>query len=329
VTAKTIRTESREVWPFAHADTVFDTCALRLVSTEEFDAGRNAFALDDNRLDDAIEYEFQLDVDASALASSVRLDAKEIDVALILENDDGKRRSVLHRQPLMKLSRKLEGKIRPEEYSRRRLVLRLVAVLKSGRKANGNRDSAWRVGSVLAQRVFSLGPAPDTLFKVHWSPFAERTWEKDALSYVEVRDESLLGSDVEVDEVVQVHLNSDLPLLVAVWKIGATRDIRYGPFAASLRPLVAAEIVHEIALVVARHVAKLRESDAEFDLESMDPASLAAKVLGGLSRAIETPKEALYQEAIENPARLRVRIQHAVGVGRGFSRAVLERWEQP
>lgn len=328
MTTRTIRTETREVWPFAYSETAFERSALRLVSTEEFDDGRNVFALEDDRLDEDIEYEFKLDVDGAALARSVRLELKSIDVALVMENDDGKRRTVLHRHPLSKVPRSFEGTIRAQDYSRRRLVLRLVALLNSEGKHDVTDGVASRQGSVLAQRAFAIGPAPDTLFKVHWSPFGERGWDKDAMSYVEVRDESLLGADVEVDEVAQVHLNSDLPLLVAIWKIGATRDTRYGRFATSVRPMVAAEILHEFALIVGRHVVKLRESEADFDLESLDPSSLAARVIGGLSRAIGMTKEELFRESVEEPTRLRMRVQDVVGVGRGFARTVLEKWEQ-
>jgi hypothetical protein len=328
MTTKTVRTESRELWPFAHSDGTFDTSSLRLAPTEDFDPSRNKFALEDEQLDDAIQYEFKLDVDASSLVRTVQLDARDIEVVIVRENDDGKRRVALHRYPLSKLPRNLDGTIRPEDYSRRRLVLRLVAALKTGRQLGGRASVAWRQGSILAQRAFVIGPAPDTLFKVHWSPFAERGWEKEAISYVELRDPRLLGADVEVDEVLQVHLNSDLPLLVAIWKAGATRDTRYGPFVASFRPLVAAELLHELAVVVTRYVAGLRKVEADYDLEDLDPASFAARVLTGLARALGSSKEELFQEAMEDPERLRVRVQDVVGVGRGFTRTVLERWER-
>ncbi len=326
MTHRTWRTESREVWPFAHAAGVFRACALRLDENDEFDPNRSTFALDEAALERDLRYELQLKVDASGLTSKTFTPAHEIDVALVAHNDEAKRHQVLRRVPLTGLPAKLQGTLPRAGWGPRRLRLHLVALLNREKPPGQGQHTAWRLGSTLAERAFVVGPAAGNLFRVHWTSFSEQGWPPRALWKLEVlKDLEHVILEVDPNEMVQVHLNADLPSLHALWEPSASRNQRLGPVAAMQRPLIAASIWAQLGVCVLRRVDGLMQEDEEFDLDQLDGRSLAGAVLEGLRKATGLDSAELVRLAKDEPWVLETKVQQAAGVGKAYDQAALER----
>ncbi len=325
MTSRVWRTESREIWPFAHARAAFDNCALRLDPNEEFDPRRSTFALDEQGLARDLPYELLLRVDARRLRETTEVAAREVDVALVLENDAAKRHEVLKRSSLEELPSRFEGMVPQARSGPRRVRFRLVALLNRERPRSRSGRFAWRVGSVLAERRFSVGPSPDSLFRVHWTAFAEQGWDPRALWYVHARNIDLLCSDADPEEVIQVHLNKDLPALHALWEASATRNQDLSPVAALLRPLMASETLSGLATVVLRQLGHLQGERDDFDPEQIERSSLGAIVLTGLKKGTRLSTAELIRLATDEPELLKMKIQGAIAVGRNYTQATLER----
>lgn len=325
MTHRTWRTESREVWPFAHAAGVFRTCALRVDENDDFDPNRSVFALDEAALERDLRYELRLKVDTSGLTARTLTPAHDIDVALVARNDDAKRHQVLSRANLTALPARFEGTLPRSRWGPRRFRLHLVAFLNREKTSGQGRHTAWRLGSTLADRAFVIGPAAGNLFRVHWTSFAAQGWPPRALWKLEVRTLEHVTAEVDPNEVVQVHLNQDLPSLVALWEPSASRNQRLGPVAAMERPLIAAGIWAQLGVCVLRRVDRLMRESEEFDLDQLDRRSLAGAVLEGLRKATGLDSAELVRLAKDEPWVLETGVQQAAGVGKAYDQAALER----
>jgi len=282
------------------------------------------FALDEQALAHELRYELLLRVNANRLCEEAHASPREVDVALVLQNADAKRTRVLHRINLVRLPPRFEGTVPKSNHGPRRTKLQLVAFLNRSRPASKDGRAAWRVGSTLAERHFTIGLSADNLFRVHWSSFREMGWESYALWHLEMKDPDMLLAAAEPDDVLQIHLNEDLPALVALWSPAAMRNQRLGPIAALVRPLMTAEIFAEIGDVVLRYL-NSRQRDGNFDPSQLDRDSLAAAVVAGLRKATRRAVADLLTLATEDTAKLHMSIHQAVAVGKAYDQATLER----
>lgn len=325
MTLRSSRTESREVWPFAHADKAFDLCALRIDRDTEMDPRRSVFTLDEHALSSDVNYEFMLKLSVDQLSKSTLVQPDQIDVAIIFENDDARRHEMLQRWRLVEMPTKAQGVVRFNRYGPRRFRFRLAAFL-AQKRASAPTFSANRLGSVLADRRFSIGPSPESLFKVNWTSFiGQAGWDPNALWRVEVINADLFGADAEGDEVLKVHLNKDLPTLHALWESSATRSPRLSPVAALLRPLIASQILCDLCEAVLGHLARSRENVPTDRAASLDTTSLAGRLLSKLRKATHLDDSELIRLAGDAPEELSMRLQGLLGVGKKYDRGMLER----
>lgn len=321
------RTESREVWPYAHSPNAFDGMALRFDPNGTFEPTQSTFILDPEAglaEQDQLTLEVQLDFDVDALLDEVALTAADVDLTVTVEHPYARSAVVVHRWPIASSPRRCAAVLGPQDYSAGELSLRVAAIL-NRRQKRAAVGRAWRAGALLAERTFSIHlPRTASLFNVENTSFKERQWDPNALWYVRFRDLPA-APEARPEEVVEVHLNKDLEALQFLWSPGATRRgpaIRVG--ANMVRQLIASEILAEIAVAVLADFRRVRRDDPEAEPADL---SLTKAVINALSE-LSLPTDGLLDLATEDPGELRRRIQHMMGVGRSFGAQPYRDWYQ-
>lgn len=314
------RAVSRPSWPFSRSEHAFDGCALR-IGAEPFDSGKSTFIIDESEgfgIRD-LEFEVKLALDPARMTEETGIRPKDIQVAVILYNDGAKLHDQLARWPSESVPRTLNGSLKVGTYGPHEVELALVAFL--GRGLEYRQGRAWRLGSSLAERQFRICvPTAASLLRVNWTSFAEKGWPSAALWHLQIRSvEGLL--DALPEEVIEIHLNKDLPVLVELFSAAATRNANLSPTAAVLRPLVAAEILYDIVLAVLRGLA---EHD-EISVDDLEQDRLAARVLALLREQANLEAMEAIRRAKEEPESLKGSIHAIVDVGRYYDHRLLER----
>ncbi len=331
MTIRKSRTESRVVWPFTHSEHFFDRCAIRISSTEEFDSQRNVFAVENlSEYGGSLNLDLSISIDPSELESEVNLRQQDVSVLLIVENEEARLNKVRKIWLLADLPREHSTVILPGDLSPKGIGIVLVAVLSTVRDADDS-GRAWRPGSILAERRYRIvPPASASLFQVNFTDFESRGWDNRSLWRVDFR--ALESCDeAPPEDTVEVHLNKNLPLLYALFSATATRNPKLSPSASLVRPLVTAEILHDVCCRTLQHLAKYRgsnEDDYQSPVEVVQPGTLADRVLLALEGQAAIPPAEAIRLAAEDPETLKNRIHGMVAVGRAFSQEALDRMRQ-
>lgn len=319
------RTELRETWPFRTYEQAFDNCALRLDTHEQFDPGRSTFTVEVEQVGGPalLHVELKLEVSAKAIGDATRIDVDNIDVAVLVQNDDAKRHEDIQRWPLQSLKHRHEFRISDSRYGPRRIYIVLAAYLNTEIPVEPGR--AWRRGSLLSERRFVIvTPASASLFRVDFTEFSKHGWNPDALWHVDFSQLEAVA-ELSPEEIVEVHLNAELPVLATLFQAKATRMPKLSSVAAVVRPLVTAEILFDVFAEVLRAVGRLQEDDSVFSLDALEPGSLAERVVTTIREQTHLDPAAAVDAAASNPALLKETIHGLVGVGRAYSQRNLDR----
>lgn len=317
------RTLGRPSWPFNLADDALRDCALSLWA-EPFDATRSQFAVEEaagfgTR---SLDYELKIVVRPSEIASQCGISTTDLALVLHRYNDDAKRHVELERWQLEHVPTNYKGTLLLGTYGPKSVDLGLAVVLDKPLAPKIGR--AWRLGSSVAARRYSIAlPTADTLFRVDWTEFSGRGWPPEALWHIVIRH-GVEADTATADELVEVHLNSELPALVVLFSASAGRDANLSPAAAMVRSLIGAEVLFDLALGV------LGELYRQFEGEEPELAeeSLAKRLIETLGERGLSRREA-QRLAVESPAELKDHVQAIVGVGRNFSQQIIDRMRRP
>ena len=165
-----------------------------------------------------------------------------------------------------------------------------------------------------------------SLFKVAWESFADKGWEPEALLHLELRVTEGFH-EVEPEEAVSFYVNKDLPLLHSLLSPTASRHPKLSVTAKIMLKVIGAMALADISLPVLRDLDHSVD-EGMIDLESLDPESMAGRVVELLRNANTGDDEAM-RLAVENPSEIRDRLQGLVQVGSTLDQRALDRLMRP
>lgn len=306
-----------KVWPFDRSDRALDKVAMKLGRDSTFDAGRTTIVLEpaaDGAPRD-IPLEVLLDPDVQAIEADCGIGRDRVYLSVVVSDVLARVTWEEKRWPLDRVPR--IWKLTLRDCSGGPVRVKIVATLRGSQpRGLSSRSVAFRDGSVLAQKVFSLSiPLSRSLFPVENTSFRDQGWDPNALWFVEWRD--LDGAHlVSPEDAVVVHINKDLPALQELWRPAATRSNSLQRTTANMvRELVAAEILTELCCAAFGSFCRARASDATLTAE---PESLTGRLLEVMQRRTGIVKDAPLLWAKDSPGQISISIQGLMKSGASF-----------
>jgi hypothetical protein len=318
---RTRREIARESRSFPYFHTALKACALRLDGTQPFDSGQSAFVLESDQLGQVVGFEMYLDANLESLARQSSVSPSAVQLSIILQDEDTKQHRILASWGHSDMPSIWQGSIPPSEMGDRQVMVAVVVHL--NQSLARSLDSAWREGSILAQRAFALAfQGYASLFRVSWESFKDRGWEPSALWHVDFRISEAFDESIP-EEAVLVYTNRDLPALNYITSTSALRHPKIGLLAKLVLRFIAAMAIADIVVPVLLDIARRIES-GELRGDDIDVDSLSGRVLSTLREGNLSQDEAL-RLARELPAELRERIQGMLKLGASLDYSALTR----
>lgn len=318
------RTLRRQVWPFARSEGALDAIALRLNATDEFDPAKTSFLMEAPEPGEVrpIYLDLRLRLDGNAIAQAALVPIEAVSLCLLLEHTPARTVERLAEWPITGVPPRWEHEVPPLAYSGSELRVRLSAVFTAPTGPHQKPSTAARrPGSILCDKAFAIrAPQSKSIFKVENTSFSLKGWEP-AIYFLDITDPIGAMTDPPED-VLEVHLNKDLPSLQYLWTRAATQ---HGPAtrvaANMIRKTVLASVLADMAIPVL--AALCQDSKSEEAVLPPEPGSLAERLLQTLCKLLRLSQGALVTLANDRPGELRRRIQGAVGVARAFDQDAL------
>ena len=318
---RTTRSVSRESYAFTHFPRALQGSALRLTVDDPFDAGVSAFVIEEQPLGTPIPFQLQLGADVGSLAHQAGVSTDSVSLSVVLLSPELKRNEVLVSWRQDQVPRDWNGAVPVEGFGERRVSVALVCHL--NRTLERSLAKPWRNGSVLARRVFTISlPAHSSLFQVAWESFSAMEWEPEALWKVDFKITEGFHEQ-EPEAAVALYANKDLPAFHRLLAPGAARNPKLSVTARILLRTVAAMIAADISVPVLSDL-RVHMDGAQVLIDDVNEESLTGKILGLVAQMKMDPSEAM-RLAVEEPDKLRHRIQGTLRVGSTLDQRALDR----
>lgn len=311
---------SWRLWPFDRCDRALERVAMKLAADTAFDSARTTFVLDPT-VDGSpcdVPLELQLDTDPHLIETDCGIERGRSDLAVVLQDHLARTSELRARWPLERVPRHWRTTL--ADCCGGRVKLKVVVALNRSRaRPAESRSIAFRQGSILAEKVFSLTvPTSRSLFPVENTSFSQHGWDSNALWYVEWRD--LEAAHIQSPEsTVTVHVNKDLPAFQELWRPAATRSGSLQRTTANMvRELVAAGIMAEICHAALASLASLGRAKVADATLLPEPESLTGRLVNLLRGNTSITNDDLTRWATTDPGRFSRRVQGLLESGAKF-----------